>query len=150
MSKTFQRSWCLLLDVTNFWMSPYPANANQSRIQLFDTASFEWRDRLHVCGPGIGVCGSSHWKWGKDYSWFKNLFQSDLDNFCDRFKTTTASDYLSKTFIATREDSPFAKSGITAYKLVCAYMWINKWYVISSLSSTSSLSSKKNVCHTQS
>lgn len=50
----------------------------------------------------------------------------ELTAFIDRFEGKTEKDYLESTFVSTREDSPFASSGIIPVKLVCAYIWIVK------------------------
>lgn len=49
-----------------------------------------------------------------------------LSTFIDRFKGRTEKHFLETTFVSTREDSPFASSGIVPVKLVCAYIWIQK------------------------
>ena len=54
------------------------------------------------------------------------LFQEQLLKFVKRFENTKDFEYLESTFLSTVDDSPFVKSGIVPYKLVCAYMWITK------------------------
>ena len=44
----------------------------------------------------------------------------------DWFKSMSISELLDKTFISTKEDNPFYKSGFRPYKLICSYIWIRK------------------------
>lgn len=42
------------------------------------------------------------------------------------FEKLPLSHYLEKSFIMTREDNPFYKSGFRPTQLVCSYIWIRK------------------------
>ena len=52
----------------------------------------------------------------EQFSWFvKTLFEK-----------VPLSYYLEESFIMTREDNPFYKSGFRPTQLVCSYIWIRK------------------------
>ena len=61
-------------------------------------------------------------------SWNFKFTSREQFNFLvkDTFKEISLHDLLHQTYISTKDDNPFFKSGFRPYKLVCNYLWIRK------------------------
>ena len=57
---------------------------------------------------------------------FKCANRNQFEEYIEQFKTMTLADYLQNTYISSKDDNPFYKSGFRPLRLVCNYIWIRK------------------------
>ena len=56
----------------------------------------------------------------------KCVNRNQFEEFIAEFKNLTLADHLHTTYISSKDDNPFVKSGFRPLRLVCNYIWIRK------------------------